>query len=297
MDLSQGDNVMTKANTQKGILQDMKSEGKKAAKEAAYSPLMDRLTRLGYAIKGILYILIGLFAVQGALGDSRTPADQVGAIVAIGKLPFGDVILWVVLIGLVSYSIWGLIRAFLDPFHKGTDLEGLLARGGFLVSAITYAFFVVPTYDLIQGTSSGSQTGNTQRMIATVLSMPWGPAIVGVLGLAGIAAGLYQIYMGIHSKFEQRFKPYAMNAEQRRMAKQIGRFGTIARGVVFSLVGFFFCLAGFYANPQQAKTFDGALDFLAKQPYGLWLMGIIAIGLIAFGIYSLMSAAWFRLKR
>jgi uncharacterized protein DUF1206 len=67
--------------------------------------------------------------------------------------------------------------------------------------------------------------------------------------------------------------------------------------VVFSLVGFFLCLAAFYSNPRQAKTFDGALDFLAKQPYGLWLMGIIAIGLIAFGIYSLIGAAWFRLKR
>ncbi len=98
---------MTKANTQKGILQDMKSDGKRAAKEAAYSPLMDRLARLGYAIKGVLYILIGLFAVQGALGDSHTPADQLGAIAAISKLPFGHLILWVVLIGLVSYSIWG----------------------------------------------------------------------------------------------------------------------------------------------------------------------------------------------
>jgi hypothetical protein len=288
---------MAKANTNKGVLKNMKSEGKKAAKEAAYSPLMERLTRLGYGIKGMIYIFIGSLALRGAFGNSRTPADQLGAIAAISKLPYGDLILWVVLIGLISYSLWGLIRAFLDPFHKGTDMEGLVARGGFLVSAITYAFFVMPTYDLIQGTSSGSQTGNTQRTIGAVLSMPWGWAIVGILGIAGIVAGFYQIYRAINSKFDQTFKPYAMTPEQLRIAKQAGRFGTIARGVVFSLVGFFLCLAAFYSNPRQAKTFDGALDFLAKQPYGLWLMGIIAIGLIAFGIYSLLGAAWFRLKR
>jgi len=134
-------------------------------------------------------------------------------------------------------------------------------------------------------------------MIGAVLSMPWGWAIVGVLGIAGIVAGFYQIYRAINSKFDQTFKPYAMTPEQLRIAKQAGRFGTIARGVVFSLVGGFFCLAAFYGNPQHAKTFDGALDFLAKQPYGLWLMGIVAVGLIAFGIYSLIGAAWFRLKR
>ena len=288
---------MAKAKAQKGTMQNVKTEGKKVAKDAAYSPLMDHLTRLGYGIKGVIYILIGVIALQSAFGKSRTPADQIGAIVAISKLPYGHIVLWIVIIGLVSYSVWGLIRAFLDPFHKGTDLDGLLARGGFLVSAATYAFLVVPTYDLIHGASKGTQTGNTQKMVATLVSMPWGSLLVGILGVAGIAAGIYQIYIGINSKFEKRFKPYALTPEQLKIAKQIGRFGTIARGIVFALVGFFFCLAAIYANPRQAKTFDGALDFLAKQPYGLWVLGIIAFGLIAFGIYSLISAAWFRLKQ
>jgi len=288
---------MAKAKAQNRPVKSIESEGKKVAKEAAYSPLMERLTRLGYGIKGVLYILMGLLALQGALGKNHSPADQLGAIVAISKLPYGEAIMWIVLVGLVSYSLWGLIRAFLDPFHKGTDLKGLIARGGFLVSAFTYGVLVFPTYDLIQGASGASQTGKTQKFVADLMAMPWGRWAVGILGVAGIAAGLYQIYMGISSTFEQRFKPYALTADQLRTAKQIGRFGTIARGVVFGLVGFFFCLAAIYANPQQAKTFAGALNFLAHQPYGLWLLGIVAIGLIAFGMYSIMSAAWFRLKR
>ena len=110
---------MAKANAQKGPMKNIKLEGKRAAKEAAYSPLMDHLTRLGYGIKGVIYILMGLLAFQGATGKSHTPADQLGAIVAISKLPYGKVMLWVVLIGLISYALWGLIRAFLDPFYKG----------------------------------------------------------------------------------------------------------------------------------------------------------------------------------
>jgi hypothetical protein len=275
----------------------IRTEGKRVAKQAAYSPVMDRLARLGYGVKGVIYITMGFIAFRSTFGRSSTPADQVGAIREFGRLPYAQILLWVILIGLLSYSLWSLIRAFLDPFHKGTDTQGLLARGGFLVSAVTYAFFAFPTYDLIEGAATGSQTGKTQKFIAGVMSMPLGRVIVGGLGVAGIAAGLYQIYMGITLNFEREFKPYALTSEQLRVAKQVGRYGTMARGVVFALVGFFFVLAAYYANPQQARTFDGALDFLARQPYGLWLMGIIAAGLVAFGVYSLMSAAWFQLKR
>lgn len=274
----------------------METKGKTAAKEAAYSPTMERLTRLGYGIKGLIYITMGLLAIQGALGKAKTPADQLGAIQTFSKLPFAQILLWIVLIGLISYSLWGVIRAVMDPAHKGKATEGLLARGGYLVSAATYASFAIPTYRLITGGRSGSGGSETQ-LVAQIMSMPMGRIIVGVVGVAAIGAGLYQIYLGIESKFEKQFKTYALSAEQYRLAIQIGRFGTIARGIVFGIVGFFFTLAAYTANPGRAQGIDGALNYLEKQPYGLWLMGIVAVGLIAFGIYSLMTAAWFRFKR
>ena len=274
----------------------IETDGKAAAKEAAYSPTMEKLTRLGYGIKGLIYSTIGLLAIQGALGKGKSPADQLGAIQSFSELPFAQVLLWVVLIGLISYSLWGVIRAIMDPFHKGTDTEGLLTRGGYLVSAATYASFVIPTYRLISGGSSGSG-GSQTRLVAQIMSMPMGRILVGVVGVAAIGAGLYQVYAGLRSRFEKQFKTYALSAEQYRLAIRIGRFGTIARGIVFAIVGFFFALAAYTANPGQAQGIDGALKYLARQPYGLWLMGIVAVGLIAFGIYSLMTAAWFRFKR
>jgi len=279
--------------------QDMKNieaKGKKTAKEAAYSPTMERLARLGYGVKGLIYITMGLLAIQGALGNAKTPADQLGAIRTFSKLPFAQVLLWVVLIGLISYFLWGIIRAIMDPFHKGTDTEGLLARGGYLVSAATYASFVLPTYRLINGGRSGSGANQTQ-LVAQIMSLPMGRFIVGLIGVAAIGAGLYQCYLGIESKFEKQFKTYALTPENYRIAIQIGRFGTIARGIVFAIVGFFFALAAYSARPGRAQGIDGALHYLEQQPYGLWLMGIVAAGLIAFGIYSLMTAAWFRFER
>lgn len=274
----------------------IKTQGKKVTKDAAYSPIMDRLARLGYGVKGIIYITMGFIAFRSALGKSSTPADQLGAIATFGKLPYAQVLLWVILVGLISYSLWGLIRAFLDPFHKGRDMKGLLARGGYLLSAVTYASFVLPTYHLITGARRGARSNQTAQFVIKLMALPWGRFLVGAIGVGAVAAGIYQIYMGITLNFEQEFKPYALSPEQRKVAKQVGRFGTSARGIVFTLVGYFLVLAAYYARPGHAQGFAGALRFLAQQPYGLWLLGTVAAGLIAFGIYSLMSAAWFRLK-
>lgn len=288
---------MAKAIAKENPIQEIKEKGEKAAKEAAFSPAMEGLTRLGYAVKGFIYVAIGFLAIAGALGKSSTPADQLGAIAEFSRLPYAPIILWIILIGLISYSLWGLIRAVLDPFHKGNNLEGLLKRGGYLLSAITYATFVVPTYHLVRGSSEENGTNRTVLLVSTIMDMPMGRIVIGAVGLGGIAAGLYQMYLGITMNFDQRFKPYALTPKQLQVAKQVGRFGTTARGVVFTLVGFFLALAAYQFNPGHARGFDAAFDFLARQPYGLWLLGIIAIGMIAFGLYSFMSAAWFRLKR
>src|SRR5512133_312169 len=210
---------MNKANAKENPVKSVEREGKKAAKEAAYSPLMERLTRLGYAVKGFLYVAIGFIAIASALGKNKTPADQLGAISTFAKLPNADIILWIILIGLISYSLWGVIRAVLDPLHKGTDAKGLLARAGFLVSAATYASFVLPTYDLIRGARHASSSASTSHMVSQLMAMPMGRWLVGAIGLAAIAAGLYQVYSGFKMNFDEVFKPYAMSAEQLRIAR------------------------------------------------------------------------------
>jgi hypothetical protein len=134
-------------------------------------------------------------------------------------------------------------------------------------------------------------------MVSKLMDMPMGRWLVGAIGVAAILAGLYQIYSGIKMDFDEVFKPYALSAEQLKIARQLGRYGTIARGIVFALVGFFFALAAYQARPGTAQGFNGALKYLGKQPYGLYLLLIVALGLIAFGLYSFMSAAWFRMKK
>lgn len=75
-----------------------------AVQKAADSSFMESMTRLGYGVRGLIYMLAGLLAVQVALGKGGALQSPQGAIAAIGKQPAGLFLLWVVLAGVVSYS-------------------------------------------------------------------------------------------------------------------------------------------------------------------------------------------------
>src|SRR5690349_19892101 len=109
---------MSTMNANRGPVNNMEVQGKRAAKEAAYNPIMERLTRLGYGVKGLIYITMGLLAIQGALGKAKTPADQFGAIRTFSKLPFAHVLLWIVLIGLVAYAVFCLKKKIMNSNQR-----------------------------------------------------------------------------------------------------------------------------------------------------------------------------------
>jgi hypothetical protein len=289
---------MTAKDSSMGSVGSIKSDVQGAAKKAAFSPLMEALTRLGFGVRGLIYITMGLLAIGVTLGKGGAVADQQGAIAAIGKQPAGMILLWLILFGLGSYSLWGVIRAVFDPLHKGSDLKGSITRIGFLFSAVSYALLMVPAYSYIKGAGGANQnSAQTQKFLTTLMAKPWGHWVVGVAGLLIVAVGLYQVFQGINSSFDKQFKTYAMTAQEVKIATQLGRLGTSTRGVIFAIVGGLLCLAAYQSNPSQPIGIDTALKTLLQQPYGIYLLGVTALGLIAFGIYSMLSAVWFRARR
>ncbi len=270
---------------------------RRTAERASLSPLIETLTRIGYGVRGLIYITMGLLAVQVAFGKGGLLASPQGAIATIGRQPEGSILLWVVLVGIVSYSVWGVIRAVFDPLHKGHDLKGLLARFGFLVSAFGYAILALTTYGYITGAAQTTNGSQTQSFLTSIMAMPGGRWAIGILGIAVLAGGLYQIYQGFTAGFDRQFQTYALTPEQVKLTTQVGRFGTSARGVVFVITGGLISLAAYHANPSQPVGMDTALATLMRQPYGIWLLAIVAVGRVAFGLYSMLSAAWFRIRR
>ena len=289
---------MSTINSTESTLGNIPADVKNAGKKAAFSPLMEALTRVGYGVRGLIYITMGILAFNVVLGKGGAPTDQQGAIAAIGSQPAGLILLWVILIGLASYSLWGVIRALLDPLHKGHDLKGLIARAGYLISAGSYTLLIPPTWRYITGSGRSPSSGaSTQQSMASILSMPLGPWLLGALGLAAGAAGITQIFQSFHASFDKQFQTYAMTASQVKFATQLGRLGTATRGLIWILVGGAIVMAALQSNSNKDIGIDAALTSLLHQPYGVWLLGIVAVGLMAFGVYSVLCAVWFKSRR
>ena len=261
---------------------------------------MENLARFGYVVRGLVYIVIGILALQVALGGGGALTDPQGAIAVVGKSAPGAVLLYFILVGLLGYGLWGFIRAVMDPLHKGNDTKGILARVGYAVSGISYLLLAVATYGSITGgatpASSGAQTAQAQKTAATILDQSWGAYAVALAAVIIMGVGLIQIIAGLQRKFDEQKISNSLPANQKRLMDRVGQFGMAARGVVFALIGVFLFLAAYTRDASRAQGIDGVLKEILAQPSGLWLLGVIALGLIAFGVYSVMSGIWLRLR-
>jgi len=277
--------------------QQIKSAGKKAgqdAQQAARKPWVILLARLGYVVRGLIYIVMGMLALRLATGFGGETTDATGALDFISKQPFGKILMVVVVIGLAGYSLWGFVRALLDPLGRGTDAKGLTVRGGYLVSGIAYGALVIPAVRLLQNKPAGAGAGNQQDIVATLLSQPAGVWLVAAFGLFWIVSAIAQWQQAYTANFMDDLKLGKMGHDEEKVAERLGRIGFAARGVVYALIGWFALRAAATADAFRAQGIAGALQKLAQQPYGLILLGLVSFGLVIFGLFSVMCARWYK---
>jgi hypothetical protein len=269
--------------------------GTTAVKRAAANPVLELLERLGYAVRGALYGVMGLLALGIVFSAGAGQAtDLSGSLVFLTGNPFGKVVLVVAAIGLTAYSLWGFTRAVYDPLHRGKGAGGYAARLGFVSSAVSYAAIVIFALQLLFGTS-GPSGNSTRTTIATILSHPGGGWLTVIIGLVAVVVGLGQFLEAYRATFKEDLKSAAMTDSERSWAVRLGRFGMFARGVTFLVIGWFLVQAGLHHDATQVQGFGGAFTFLLNQPFGRVLLGVIALGFVALGLHSFACARWIRL--
>jgi hypothetical protein len=282
-------------HTPEGV-QDAGRRANRTARSAASSRWMTVLARLGYAAKGIVYLIIGWLAVQLAIGAGGKTTDQRGALQTIYEQPYGKFLLALVVIGLLGFAIWCFLQAWFDTEGKGSDIKGIIGRIGYAVTGVTYAILAFGAFQLIAGTGTSSATksttSSTQDVTAQLLKHSWGVAMVVILGLIVIGVACYLFAKAYTAKFQRRLLLTGLSAQLRRGVIFLGRFGYAALGVVFSIIGIFLIVAAVQHNPHEAKGLDAALRTLIQQPFGPVLLGIVALGLIAYGVYSFVEARY-----
>jgi hypothetical protein len=272
-----------------------KQEAHHAVREA--SPWLEGFGRFGYVAKGVVYTLVGVLAAQAALGRGGATTDARGALPQIIQAPFGQVLLAATAIGLVGYGLWRFIQAGLDTEHKGTTAQGLLTRGTYILIGVSHVVLALSAVQLLLGAGGDSSGGDSsaQDRTAWLLSQPFGQWLVGLVGVVVMGVGIYQWYQAYSAKFREQLKLAEMSSTQQRWGTRLGRLGFAARGVVFGIVGSLLIAAAIHAEPQEARGLGGALTTLAEQSFGPWLLGVLAVGLIAYGVYVLVEARYRRM--
>ena len=277
-----------------GAREDIGARVREGAAEA--SPWIEGLGRFGYVAKGVVYLIIGGLAVQAALGQGGGTTDQRGALAHIAGGPFGRSALVAVAIGLLGYALWQAVRAALDTERKGADGKGMLARAMYAGVALVYVGLAYSALRIAMGVSSGQgSTEKTQDWTAWLLGQPLGPWLVGLAGVAFVANGLYQFYRAFKSNLTEDLRLTDVGAEHREWVTRLGRAGYAARGVAFAMIGAFLVSAAIHHNPEEARGLDGALATLAGQPFGPYLLFLVAVGLAAYGIFALVEARYRRM--
>ena len=265
-----------------------------AAHRAGNSKYVDWLARAGFAARGLMYVLIGILAVEVAFGTSGRKADQSGAVRLVGQTPFGGALLWLLAIGFAGMALWRLSEALYGgPGPDGRKMSSRLIAG---FKAVLYAFI---TYSILKyALGLGAPKSSNKQSVdvtATAMRHPGGQVLVGIVGLVLIGVGVWLAWRAFERKFLSDLRTGEMSAQTRKVVTFLGRFGGIARGIVFGAAGVFLMIAAFTGNAHKAKGIDATLLAFTRTPAGPWLLVLVAIGLMLFGGYSFAESRWRRL--
>lgn len=271
---------------------DILSSAQKEMQKQDVAEWVERLARFGYAAKGVVYLLLGFLALQAAFSVQSTPDGTKDALQSLLDEPLGTVLLLLIAVGLAGYALWRLVQGIHDPEQQGDDAEGLAKRAGYIISGLLYGGLALTALQMVIGNGSGGGGSSTQDWTARVLSWPLGPWLVGLAGLAVLGYALEQARRAYTTKFRQHLKLHEMSHQEEEWATRAGRVGLAARSFVYALIGIFLLQAAINYNPEQAGGLGQVFSTLASQSYGQILLGLVALGLAAYGIYALVLARY-----
>jgi hypothetical protein len=265
------------------------------AREVTRNGWLERLARFGYVTRGVVHALVGALALQAALGLGGETTDAEGALWEVAER--STLLLWAIAVGLAGYAVWRLLEALADPEGTGTGPRALGKRVARFGSGLAYAALAFAAFRMAAGGPPGpSDDQEARSWSAELLAQPFGRWLLAAIGLGLVIGGCVQLYRAFRASFRKHLRLGEMSPAEERWAVRAGRFGLLARGVVFALAGGFLVQAALRYEPSRARGVGGVLATLARQPYGPGLLAAVALGLIAYGVLSLVEARYRRLS-
>jgi len=251
------------------------------------------LARIGYAARGLVFVILGYFTALAAISAQR-PVDNKDALRTLLDQPFGGILLGAIAAGLFCFAIWREAQCFADADGCGSDAKGLMRRMIFGAAGLFYAAFASIVVSMLVGARAAA--GETERSVhdwsGWLLTKPMGRWVLAAVGIAIVVSGIGIGITGLKAEFKQRL---GMTEKPRWFVTALGCAGYLTRATVFAIIGIFLVFAAIDANAHEATGLAGALDTIKRQPFGPALLGITAAGFVAFGAYGLAEAVFRRI--
>lgn len=248
----------------------------------------------GYTTKGVIYVLIGGFAVASIVGIAAGTAGPKGVIEWIGTNPFGQVLLGLTGLGLLAYALLRWYTAVFDRKNEGTDAKGITKRIAWAISGTSYGVLAVFAFRQLFGGNGGSGGMDKQDMISRLLEPAYGQWLVGIVAVIFGGVACYQLYRAVTDKHMKHIEGQRVSDEVEDTFRRTGRVGLIARFVVFGIIAYFLLRAALSASAGKFKGTAEAIASLKSNDYGSSLVIIVGVGLIAYGLFMFVRARYER---
>lgn len=246
--------------------------------------------RLGYAARGLVYLSIGAIALMAAAGLAPRAVGAVEAMEAWGEWPIGLALLWATGLGLYAFAGWRALQAVFDADRVGGTPAALTERVGKALSGLTYGGLAISVFgllDAIEDLHEADDQAKTQAAVQDALAMPWGEGLVMGAGGVILAVGAANVVRAFRDHFTDTLD---CDRQAAGWTGTLARIGYAGRGLAMVPAGLVMLSAGWHARAAEARGLGGALDLLKDQPFGPALLALIALGLIAFGLFGFLKA-------
>jgi hypothetical protein len=258
-----------------------------AGRRADSSEWLDHVARAGLVAYAVVYLLIGWLAVQLAFGDREGKPSSSGAMHQLAEQPFGDVLIWVVSLGMFLLVVWQLLEAAFG--HR--DEEGGKRTGKRVMSVVKAVVYGIIGWSGLQvATGSGSSGKGQETWTAKLMNVTGGQLLVGLVALVIIGYGAFQIYRAWTEDFAEKLDAEGRSGTTGTAYVAFGKAGYTARGIAFLVVGGLFGYAAIIHDASKSGGLDQALFEVLDQPFGPILLCLLGVGLACYGLFTLARA-------